>query len=43
MVQVRRVQEHYEIWVDGQFYCSCDNWTEVQEEVDEIGDSERLV
>lgn len=27
---------HYEIYVDGEFYCSCDNASEVVEEVEAL-------
>lgn len=29
--KVERVREHLELWIEGQFYCSCDNWDEVEE------------
>ena len=32
-VKVVRVREHYEIYVNNKFYCSCDNWTEVNEDL----------
>ena len=32
-VDVRKVREHYEVYVDGKFYCSCDNLREVDEEL----------
>ena len=28
---VESVQGHLELWVNGKFYCSCDNWNEVYE------------
>jgi hypothetical protein len=27
---------HFEIWVDNEFEVSCDNWTEVREELQRI-------
>ena len=33
MVDIRPVYDHYEIWIDGRFHCSCDNLEEVNEEV----------
>lgn len=35
-VGVKWTQGHYVITVDGQFYCSCDNWKEVCEEIESI-------
>lgn len=32
-VEVLQVRGHYEVWVHGEFYCSCDNLVEVVEEV----------
>ena len=32
-IEIRKVMEHYEIYVDGEFYCSCDNRREVDEEL----------
>ena len=32
-VDVRKVKEHFEIYVDGKFYRSCDNLREVDEEL----------
>ena len=32
-VQVKQKKEHYEIYVNGKFYCSADNLKEVQEEL----------
>lgn len=33
-VDVRTVREHYEVYVDGRFYCSCDNLREVDKELE---------
>ena len=35
-VEIQKVKEHYEIYIDNKFYCSCDNWTEVQEELEKL-------
>lgn len=35
-IEVRKVREHYEIYVNGYFYCSCDNRREVDEELSNI-------
>jgi len=35
-IEVRKVREHYEIYVNGDFYCSCDNRREVDEELSNI-------
>ena len=32
-VEVRKVREHYEIYVNGEFYCSCDDRREVDEAI----------
>lgn len=32
-IEICQAREHYEIFVDGDFYCSCDNVTEVIEEI----------
>lgn len=37
MITIRFEFGHYEIQVDDQFYCTCDSWREVEEEVMEIG------
>ena len=33
MVEIKNVKGHYEIWICGKFYCSCDNMVEVREEI----------
>ena len=33
IIDVRKVREHYEIYIDGQFYCACDDRDEVNEEI----------
>lgn len=33
---IKHVKEHYEIWIDDEFYCSCDNLQEVGEEIKNI-------
>lgn len=32
-IQITPKYEHFEIYVDGQFHCSADNWREVDEEI----------
>lgn len=32
-IEVRNVRGHYEIYINGVFYCSCDNKQEVDEEL----------
>lgn len=32
-IEVRKVMEHYEIWISGVFYCSCESRREVDEEL----------
>lgn len=35
-IEVKRKPTHYEIYVNGEFYCSCD-FVELKEELEEIG------
>ena len=35
-IEVKKVMEHYDIYVDGEFYCSCDNQKEVDEELQNL-------
>ena len=37
-VEIRHVMEHYEIYANGEFYCSCDNRREVDEELDNMSE-----
>lgn len=37
-VEIRPVMEHFEIYVDDEFYCSCDNRREVDEELDNMSE-----
>lgn len=32
-IEVRNVRGHYEIYINGVFYCSCDTKEEVEEEL----------
>ena len=32
MIDVKEVRGHYEIYIDGVFYCTCDNDVELEEE-----------
>lgn len=34
MLTVENIQGHYELYIDGVFYCSCDTYEEVQEEIE---------
>ena len=34
--EVKHVHEHYEIYVNGNFYCSADNMTEVSEIIEKL-------
>ena len=38
-IVVKRVMEHYHIFVNGEFYCSCDNDAEVDEELSHLHQS----
>ena len=35
MITIKRVKSHYEVYVDNEFYSSCDTMSEVQEEIKE--------
>jgi hypothetical protein len=35
-MEIRALQGHFEIWLNGKFYCSCDNWKEVEEEKENL-------
>lgn len=34
--EIRKVKEHYEIYLDGTFMCSCDTKREMEEEIKEL-------
>lgn len=36
MTDIRRVGGHYEVYIDGEFYCTCDTYHEAQEEAQEV-------
>lgn len=33
-VDIQKVMDHYEVYIDGKFYCSCDSLREVDEELE---------
>lgn len=33
---------HYEIYIDGRFYCSCDNRNEIDEELEELNECDNI-
>lgn len=42
-IRIKKVKEHYELYSNNKFICSCDNMTEVNEEIkliekEEFGD-----
>lgn len=39
-IDIRKVKDHYEIYIDGQFYASADDMREVYEELNEIENEE---
>lgn len=39
-IKIVKVMEHYEIYRAGSFYCSCDNLSEVQEEIRKMEEEE---
>lgn len=40
-IEVNKMGDHYEIGVNGQFYCSCDNIGEVREEIKKLEEDEQ--
>lgn len=34
--EVKKVHQHYEIYINGKFYCTADNMTEVREELEKV-------
>lgn len=34
MTEIRKVRGHYEVYIDGEFYCSCDTYPEAEDEVE---------
>lgn len=35
-MEILALNGHYEIMKNGKFFCSCDNWEEVMEEMEEL-------
>lgn len=35
-VKYKRVYGHYNVYIDGNFYCSCDNMDEVRSEIAQL-------
>ena len=35
-IKIKQVREHYEIYINGKFYCSADNLKEVEKELSTI-------
>ena len=31
--EIRPVHEHFEVYINGQFYCSADTWKEADDEI----------
>lgn len=34
MIETKYIYNHYEIYINNKFYCSCDNMSEVREELE---------
>lgn len=34
--EIKQVHQHYEIYINGNFYCSADNMNEVREELEKV-------
>lgn len=41
--EVKQVHGHYEIYINGDFYCSAENMTEVREEIEGIENNTKLM
>lgn len=35
-IEIKKVMEHWEIFIDGKRFSSCDNWTEIYKDLKEI-------
>ena len=35
-IDIRKEKEHYEIYIDGEFECSCESYRELRETLDEL-------
>lgn len=33
MIEIKRITDHYAIYIDGQFWCTCESMREVTEEL----------
>lgn len=38
--EIKRVKEHYELYIDGVFYCSADTFMEAAEELEKLREKE---
>lgn len=36
MTEIRKVNGHYEVFIDGEFYCSCDTYVEAEIDIENI-------
>ncbi len=41
-IEIVRMMEHYLIYVNGKFYCSCENRNEVDEAIEEINELDEI-
>ncbi len=39
-VAIHKVRDHYEIYIQGKFYCSADNMEEVAEEMERVSNQQ---
>lgn len=36
MIEIKHVYDHYEVYINGQFYCSADTRAEAEQEIKEV-------
>lgn len=36
MIEIKKLTDHYTIYVDEEFYCTCENMAEVTEELEKM-------
>lgn len=43
IVEIVPVREHYEVHIDGEFYCSAETYSEAKQDVDNYVDAQREI
>lgn len=41
-IEIKAVNSHYEVFIKGAFYCSCDNYGEAIEEINEWKEEHKI-